>query len=62
MVILECTIATDGRVIDVRILRGHPLFDAAAAAAVERWVYKPTLLNGVPVSVLMTVTVVFQLR
>lgn len=61
-VILECTIATDGRVIDIRLLRGHPLFDAAATFAVERWLYKPTLLNGVPVAVLMTVTVDFRLR
>lgn len=61
-VILECTIDTDGRVVDIRVLRGHPLFDAAATLAVERWLYKPTLLNGVPVAVLMTVTVDFHLR
>ncbi len=61
-VILECTIAADGHVVDVRVLRGHPLFDSAATFAVERWVYTPTLLNGVPVAVLMTVTVDFRLR
>ena len=61
-VILECTIATDGRVVDIRVLRGHPLFDSAAIFAVERWSYTPTLLNGVPVAALMTVSVDFRLR
>jgi hypothetical protein len=28
---------------------------------VRRWVYSPTLLNGVPVPVIMTVTVNFTL-
>lgn len=60
-VVLECTIGPDGRVGCIRVLRGHPLFDAAAIGAVESWSYAPTLLNGVPVSVLMTVTVEFKL-
>jgi periplasmic protein TonB len=62
IVIVDCTIDRDGRVIDARVLRGHPLLDEAALAAVRRWVYMPTLLNGVPVPVLMTVTVRFVLQ
>jgi periplasmic protein TonB len=31
---------------------GHPLLVPAAVEAVKQWVYKPTLLNGNPVSVL----------
>ena len=62
VVILDCTIDRDGRVIDVRVLRGHPLLDPAALSAVRRWVYMPTLLNGVPVPVLMTVTVRFVIQ
>jgi hypothetical protein len=30
--------------------------------AVKQWQYSPTLLNGVPVSVIMTVTVNFTLQ
>jgi len=45
----------------VKILRGIPLLDAAAIEAVKQWVYTPTLLNGVPVPVIMTVTVNFRL-
>jgi protein TonB len=61
VVILECTISPQGKVTDVKVLRGIPLLDAAAIEAVKQWVYSPTLLNGVPVPVIMTVTVNFRL-
>ena len=61
-VVLEALIDERGRVGGVRILRSVPLLDAAAADAVRTWRYTPTLLNGVPVSVLMTVTVTFSLQ
>lgn len=62
LVIIECHIDTEGGVAGARVLRGHPLLDAAALDAVRQWRYRPTLLNGEPVSVLMTVTVRFSLR
>ena len=62
VVILEATIGVDGRVQNVRVLRSIPLLDAAATDAVRQWQYTPTLLNGVPVAVVMTVTVNFTLR
>jgi protein TonB len=62
IVILEAVIGTDGRVTQARVLRSIPLLDQAALEAVRQWVYTPTLLNGVPVPVLMTVTVTFTLR
>jgi periplasmic protein TonB len=61
VVILEATISPEGRVENVRVLRGSPLLDDAAANAVKNWVYSPTLLNGTPVAVVMTVTVSFKL-
>jgi periplasmic protein TonB len=61
VVILECTISPQGKVTDVKVLRGIPLLDQAAIDAVRQWVYTPTLLNGVPVPVIMTVTVNFKL-
>jgi protein TonB len=61
VVVLECTISPQGRVTDVRVVRGIPLLDAAAIEAVKQWVYTPTLLNGVPVPVIMTVTVNFRI-
>jgi protein TonB len=61
IVILECTISPQGKVTDVKVLRGIPLLDQSAIDAVKQWVYTPTLLNGVPVPVIMTVTVNFKL-
>lgn len=61
-VVLDCVIDENGRVASVTVLRSLPLLEAAAVEAVRRWRYRPTLLNGVPVSVLLTVTVDFRLR
>lgn len=61
IVILECIISPQGQVTEVKVLRGIPLLDQAAIDAVKQWIYTPTLLNGVPVPVIMTVTVNFKL-
>lgn len=61
VVILEATISPEGRVDNVKVLRGSPLLNDSALNAVKSWVYSPTLLNGVPVAVVMTVTVSFKL-
>ncbi|HEY8173212.1 MAG TPA: energy transducer TonB, partial [Dehalococcoidia bacterium] len=62
VVIMEAIIGVDGTVSDVRVLRSVPLLDQAATDAVRQWEYTPTLLNGVPVPVIMTVTVTFTLN
>lgn len=62
IVILEATIGLDGAVKDVKVLRSIPLLDQAAIDAVRQWVFTPTLLNGVPVPVIMTATVQFTLQ
>ena len=61
VVVLECLISPQGRVAEVTVLRGVPLLEEAAVDAVRQWVYTPTLMDGVPVPVLMTVTVRFDL-
>jgi TonB family protein len=62
VVVLECTISPQGKVVAVKILRSvGPLLDESAVAAVKQWEYTPTLLNGVAVPVIMTVTVNFKL-
>jgi protein TonB len=62
MVIVEALIAEDGTVRDVKVMRSVPLLDASAIEAVRQWRFTPTLLNGVPVQVIMTVTVSFTLH
>lgn len=61
VVVLEAVISPSGEVTNVRVLRGVPLLNDAAAAAVRQWRYTPTTLNGQPVAVVMTVTVNFTL-
>lgn len=60
-VILQAVIDEQGSVRELRVLRGHPLLDAAAMQAVAKWQFTPTLLNGATVPVVMTVTVTFSL-
>jgi protein TonB len=62
VVVLECVIDREGAVRRVRVVSGHPLLDTAAVAAVREWSYRPTLLNGMPIEIVMTVTVRFATR
>jgi TonB family protein len=62
VVILETRIDENGNVSDTRVLRSIPLLDQAAIDAVKQWQYERTLMNGVAVPVIITVTVNFTLR
>jgi TonB family protein len=62
VVILEARIDEGGNVSDTRVLRSIPLLDQAAIDAVKQWQYTPTMMNGVAVPVIMTMTVNFTLR
>jgi TonB family protein len=46
---LIATVGTDGKVKSVKVVKGHPLLQRAAVDAVMQWLYRPTILNGVPV-------------
>ena len=56
---LKAVIGRDGKVKDLTLISGQPLLIAAAEEAVKQWVYKPTLLNGVPVEVETEIAVHF---
>jgi TonB family protein len=62
VVIIEAIIGVDGKVEQAHVLRGKPLLVEAALTAVRSWEYSPTLLNGRPTPVIMTVTVHFTLK
>jgi TonB family protein len=62
LVALEAVIDATGRVNDVRVVHSIPPLDQAAIDAVRQWRFTPTLLNGEPVSILLTVTVRFTLQ
>ena len=61
LVILEATIDPTGEVSEIEVLKSVPELDEAAIAAVEQWRYEPTLVDGVPVSISMTMTINFSL-
>jgi TonB family protein len=62
IVILEAVIDVQGNVKDVKILRSIPLLDQAAIDAVKQWKYEPTIFDGEPRELIMTVTVRFSLK
>jgi protein TonB len=61
-VILIVNVDEDGNVSDIKISSGHALLNESATSAVKQWKYSPTLLNGDPVPVVATVTVIFNLK
>ncbi len=62
VVILEAIINDQGNIANAKVLRSIPLLDSAALTALSQWQFTPTLLNGTPVGVIMTVTVNFTLQ
>jgi protein TonB len=55
-------LGTDGRIHELKVLRGHPLLVNAAVEAVRQWVYEPAVLNGQAVEVSAPITVNFILN
>lgn len=47
---LQLSISAEGKVTDVRVLSGDPLFRQPSIAAVRDWVYRPAHLDGRPVA------------
>jgi protein TonB len=60
-VVIDAIIGPDGRVREAQVRVSVPLLDRAALEAVKQWEFTPTLLNRVPVAVVMTVEVRFRL-
>jgi len=60
-VVLSAIIDTNGQIQNLQLVSGHPMLVPAALAAVRQWRYKPYLLNGQPVEVETTITVIFTL-
>ena len=59
VVILELRIDVNGEVTDARVVQSNPALDGAAIDAATRWRYEPTMVDGVAVPIVMTVTVEF---
>jgi protein TonB len=59
---LEITIDKEGHVGTMSVISGPPELIHSATDAVGQWVYRPTLLNGEPVTVVTTVDVNYTLQ
>jgi len=60
-VVLKAIIDREGNIQDLQLMSGHPMLAPAAIEAVKQWRYRPYLLNGQPVEVETTITVIFTL-
>jgi TonB family protein len=60
-VILHAIVAKDGTILEVQYVSGPALLMRSAMEAVRQWRYAPTLLNGEPVEVDTTISIVFTL-
>lgn len=60
-VVLSAVISTNGDIENLQLVSGHPMLVPSAITAVQQWRYKPYLLNGQPVEVETTITVIFAL-
>lgn len=60
-VVLQAMISKDGTIENLRVVSGPPMLQQAAIDAVKTWRYRPYLLNGQPVEVETTVSVIFKM-
>ena len=60
-VLLDATTDIYGRVVRLKVVKGHPMLTTAAIEAVKRWVYEPAIIKKVPKPVSFAVSVNFSL-
>ncbi|MCZ6632810.1 MAG: energy transducer TonB [bacterium] len=61
-VFLQFTVGKDGKVRDIQVLRGSPIFVDAAVKAMSQFVFEPAIQNDQPVSVRMAKPIRFRLK
>ena len=57
---LQVRVLQDGRVEVLKLLQGEPVLADAAINTVKQWRGKPAWVNGKPVEVISTVTLIFS--
>lgn len=63
VVIVQAIIDKEGKVTNVKVLKGLPMgLEDAAVDAVKRWKFRPATLNGKPVAVYYNLTVNFRIQ
>jgi periplasmic protein TonB len=59
-IVVDASIDTAGNVSAMKVVSGPPMLRQAALDALRRWKYEPSILDGQPVPVKMTVTIRFH--
>jgi TonB family protein len=59
-VVMKTTIDAKGNVVNVQVVSGPQMLRGPAIAALRRWRYEPSTLNGQPIAVQMLVTIKFS--
>jgi TonB family protein len=57
---VQIVVSEQGRVIEAAAVSGHQMLHSAALDAVRKWVFKPTTVNGAPVKVQSSLTLIFD--
>ena len=60
MVELQLRIRTDGRVGNVKVIKGNPIYVQAATRSVRDWVYESAYVGSTPVETEITVLMNFK--
>jgi TonB family protein len=58
-VVLSAIVGKDGRVRDVRVIRGNEVLAKAAVDTVRNWRYRPQIVDGEPVEVTASISIAF---
>jgi TonB family protein len=61
-VMMEVTTDESGRVLNIRVFRGHPLLRVPAMRAVKEWQYEPYIVKGQAKPAIFTISVDFSLK
>ncbi len=56
---VQITISEEGNVVEATAISGHIALRSAAVEAARKWVFKPTIFNGVPATTRSVLTFVF---
>ncbi len=62
VVVVKFVVDELGRVRDVKILRGHPLFDDVVLSAIRSWTFQPGTIDGKPTRITRKVKIPFRLK
>ena len=62
LVVVKFVVGETGEVSDVKIVKGHPLFNEIVLAAVRGWTFEPATLEGKAVRMVRMVKIPFRLK